>query len=81
MLAIFPQSFVGFLCGLLMLVITLGYPCLVGLAVMLVVLCLNVCIANINKKAEARGLAESDKRLGIMRQIIHGIRAIKYSAW
>jgi ABC-type bacteriocin/lantibiotic exporter with double-glycine peptidase domain len=81
MLAIFPQSFVGFLCGLVMLIYTLGYPCLVGLAVMLVVLCVNVCIANINKRAEQKGLAESDKRLGIMRQIIHGIRAIKYSAW
>ena len=80
-LALFPMSVAALVGGVTVLWFTIGEGGLVGIACMATVMTLNLLLATKNKAAEARGLAAADVRLGIMKQIINGVKAVKLSCW
>jgi ABC-type multidrug transport system fused ATPase/permease subunit len=75
------MSIVGFIGGVATLIYLLGKPAFVGLAVMAGALCLNVWGSQFSKRADKRALTSSDARVKLMREIVTGIKAIKFMAW
>ncbi|CAJ1383184.1 unnamed protein product [Effrenium voratum] len=80
-MSIIPAASVQFIGGVVILIYTLGLAGVVGLLCMLAMLFLNTRLSVRAKAAEKRNLERSDVRIGLMSQIIHGIRAIKFCAW
>ncbi|KAJ3078689.1 hypothetical protein HDU99_000432, partial [Rhizoclosmatium hyalinum] len=69
---------VGSVVGLLFVV---GWPALVGLAVMMMMLPLTYFNSRWNLRVYDRLLAAQDKRTGVVNEVLQGIRVIKYFAW
>jgi ABC-type multidrug transport system fused ATPase/permease subunit len=72
---------VGLVGGVATLIYLLGTPALVGLGVMAFALLANVWGSQYTKRADKRALMSSDKRVKLMREIVTGIKAIKFMAW
>ena len=54
---------------------------MVGLTVSLLILFANARVGYLAKGAEEEGLEAADERLGVMKQTVLGIKAMKLSAW
>jgi ABC-type multidrug transport system fused ATPase/permease subunit len=78
---LFPQNLVGLIAGLIGLVILLGFPCVLGVSVMVTVLMANWFIAKCSKAAHDIQLQHSDARLHSMKEVLNGIQQVKYNAW
>ena len=79
--ALFPVCVVSLVAGTVVLVATVGVAGLMGLSFMVILLFVSARMAVSARKAAAANLKCSDKRMGIMKQIIEGITAIKMCAW
>ena len=79
--SLFPVCVVSLVAGTIVLVATVGVAGLVGLSFMVILLFVSARMAVSARKAAAANLECSDKRMGIMKQIIEGITAIKMCAW
>eukprot|EP01062_Namystynia_karyoxenos_P050381 TRINITY_DN3913_c0_g1_i1.p1 TRINITY_DN3913_c0_g1~~TRINITY_DN3913_c0_g1_i1.p1 ORF type:complete len:1383 (+),score=435.91 TRINITY_DN3913_c0_g1_i1:87-4151(+) len=75
------MSWVIFIAGTVVIIWTLGRAGLVGLGVMVMILLINLWLGTKSKQAEGQMLVYGDRRLGLMRRIIEGARAIKFCAW
>eukprot|EP00929_Paragymnodinium_shiwhaense_P013122 TRINITY_DN120988_c0_g1_i1.p1 TRINITY_DN120988_c0_g1~~TRINITY_DN120988_c0_g1_i1.p1 ORF type:complete len:1305 (+),score=261.90 TRINITY_DN120988_c0_g1_i1:86-4000(+) len=80
-LSLLPGAIVQLFGGIAVLVYTIGGAGLVGLAFMIVMLLVNFCLSRMAKQTEQEVLMRTDKRMDIMTQLIHGIRAAKFCAW
>ena len=76
-----PMAVSGLLGGVVVLLLSLGWIALIGLAVMTAILLLNLRFARLAKNAEARDLAAADYRLMLTKQLIHGAKAVKFASW
>jgi len=81
MLAWLMSAAVGLLAGVVVLLATIGYISLVGIAVFGLILTINAALARCVKAAEHGALQAADKRIAMVSRIINCIRAIKLSAW
>ena len=76
-----PGAFASLVGGITILVYTLGVAGALGLASMMIMLCLNIQISSLAQRAEKQNLMRTDRRMRVMTQVVHGIRAIKFCAW
>lgn len=67
--------------GICVLAFTLGTSSLVGFAIMFSITFGNYRIARVIKKVEEKDFAAGDQRIGYLREILAGIKAIKMMAW
>lgn len=80
-LAILPAAVVQFVGGTIVLLYSIGLAGVLGLAGMLIVLAVNMCISRRANDAEHENLERADRRLNLLQQMINGMRAVKFCAW
>ena len=61
--------------------VLIGWQSLVGIGVFFLTIFFNICLSNVVAKFRLRAAQATDKRLGVMAEIIRGIRAVKMNAW
>ncbi|KAI9339377.1 P-loop containing nucleoside triphosphate hydrolase protein [Obelidium mucronatum] len=77
-LLLIPLHIISAISGLLFVV---GWPALVGLAVMALTLPLTYWNSMWNMRVYERLLKAQDRRTGVVNEVLQGIRVIKYFAW
>jgi hypothetical protein len=77
----YPMCFSGVVGGVVVLLILIGWSGFVGVVVMFGIMWVNLLVAKRSKKLEELNLGKADERIGLMVQIMEGIKAIKFSAW
>ena len=80
-LCLLPMAITSILSGLIMLYVAVGWPCVFGLGVIVIILSISFYLGALVKDVEEEVCESSDVRVGITGQIIEGIKAIKYTAW
>ena len=75
------QNFVGLAAGLVALAILLGWNCLIGIGVMIIVLSANWQIAKCSEQVTKKELEATDSRMSTMKEVIDGIQQVKFGAW
>lgn len=75
------SAFTGVIGGVTVLIVQVGLPSFVGLAVMVVILFSNLYLARRASIAEEKDLQAADERVQLLKQMITGIKAIKLCAW
>ena len=63
------------------LMFLLGWPALVGVVVMIIIMISGVPLANLINNAFQNLMTSRDNRTTLMNEIVQGIRAIKFFAW
>lgn len=76
-----PGAVSGLIGGLLVLIFLLGWGGMVGFAVCISMLMANMQMGKLSKKLEVKNLTACDIRIGLMREVLDGIKAIKFMAW
>ena len=74
------QNF-GLAAGLVALAILLGWNCLIGIGVMIIVLSANWQIAKCSEQVTKKELEATDSRMSTMKEVIDGIQQVKFGAW
>ncbi|XP_069467621.1 ATP-binding cassette sub-family C member 2 [Ambystoma mexicanum] len=59
----------------------LGVSVLAGLAVMVLIVPINIVLANLSKKIQMKNMKHKDSRMKIMNEILSGIKILKLYAW
>jgi ATP-binding cassette, subfamily C (CFTR/MRP), member 1 len=72
------QHSVGLIAGVVALFFLLGWNCLIGIAVMILVLSLNLQIAKCSEKVTKKELEATDSRMSTMKEVIDGIQQVKF---
>jgi len=80
-LAMLPQGFSSLFCGVAILIAFLGPGALVGLAAMLFFVGASGQLSKEASKIEVPCNAARDRRLQQLRQVVEGMKAVKYYAW
>ena len=76
-----PSCVAGLVSGVVTLVVLLGVPSLVGLAVLVFCLCCNRIFGHFGKIISKHDLQAGDARLAVMREIIDSILQLKFMCW
>ena len=79
--AFLPSGIAGLLGGLSVLIVYLGLSGVAGLFVLVICMVLNRNLGMATKRCDAAVESARDERLGTMKQVIDGIKAIKFYAW
>eukprot|EP00930_Biecheleria_cincta_P037305 TRINITY_DN25591_c0_g1_i2.p1 TRINITY_DN25591_c0_g1~~TRINITY_DN25591_c0_g1_i2.p1 ORF type:complete len:1288 (-),score=217.38 TRINITY_DN25591_c0_g1_i2:195-4058(-) len=77
----FPSCIGGISGGIAMLLVSLGWPSLIGLSVAFSIMGVNAWISGKTKIAEQANLSASDERLKLLKQAVDMMRGVKYFAW
>jgi len=80
-LCLFPYIVTALIGGVTILILVLGVSSLVGCGIMFSIAFMNWRITKVIKKVEEKDFALGDKRMGIMQEILSGIKAIKMMGW
>ena len=62
--------------GNMYLILQVGYAMLAGLCVLLVITPINVLLVRWCRSASKQGMAEKDKRMKLMNEILNGIKVV-----
>jgi len=76
-----PMAVVGFVGGVVVLAVTVGWSCVTGLGIMIAILLLNVYISRITYFLEKRNVKTADERLQILSSVLDSVRAVKLFGW
>ena len=71
------QAVVTLVSSVITLILTIGWACTMALTTFAILGLVNFVLARLGQKQARDALKEADKRLGIMTEIIDGIKAIK----
>merc|ERR1711871_919925 len=74
-------AYTSLVTGIVTLVLTLGWVSAIAMSMLTFLCTLNVIFGRLSQRQAHDALKEADKRLGIMSEIINGIKAIKLCAW
>lgn len=80
-LCLLPMSSSGLVGGCVLLVLSLGWAGVIGIAAMVLATCLNFELARRIKATERLELRAADRRLGLLRLVIGDIKPIKLLSW
>jgi membrane protein implicated in regulation of membrane protease activity len=76
-----PSGISALIAGFIMLVLLTGWQGIVGFGFMSVVSYVCFALSNRSKKQMVLYSKACDKRLSLMKQLVNGIKAVKFSAW
>ena len=71
------QSLTTLVASVITLILTVGWASAIGLTTLSIVALVNIILGRLGQKQARDSLEAADKRLGIMAEIIDGIKAIK----
>ena len=77
----FVTSAVSLVCGVVLLLVFLGWVALVGLGTMALVLTCTVSLSRLAKRYQQRALAAADKTVNALREGVEGVRLVKMQSW
>jgi len=80
-MCLFPYILTALLGGICILAYILGQASLVGFFIMFSIAYVNYRLTKLIKKVEEIDFALGDERIGILREILDGVKAIKMMAW
>jgi ABC-type multidrug transport system fused ATPase/permease subunit len=80
-IGLLPSSLCALAGGFVMLIYLIGWPGLVGFMFMSAFSIICFTLSRMSKRHDKQYLGASDKRLSIMKQMIVGIKAVKFCAW
>mmetsp|Transcript_54929 Transcript_54929/g.101662 ORF Transcript_54929/g.101662 Transcript_54929/m.101662 type:complete len:1252 (-) Transcript_54929:169-3924(-) len=80
-LAQMPTSLVSLIGGAFVVLYTLGIGGVIALILQVLMLLATCYVGAKSKASEERALQSADRRLGVLRRVIEGAKAIKFNAW
>ena len=80
-IAFLPSGLVGLACGMVVLVVYLGWSGITGISLLGLMFLANVKVSVAAKAADTRAQDKLKDRLRGMKQVVEGVKAIKFYAW
>ncbi|GBG31313.1 ABC transporter, putative [Hondaea fermentalgiana] len=77
----FPMAIAGVIGGVAVLLVLIGTSALVGIAIMLGIMALNMLLGKLIHMIEEKNLMYADERLSMLNTVVEGIRAVKLFGW